>query len=188
MRVYYVIYLTTQIFKVNLRVICNGTFTYLLTKVRSWVFMISRAAAADETIKVGELPKWRSMRSGPYFLAKRCRSRWNTAPIWWRFPSIGILGGDGGRFLFPYQNNNLVMIHTKMNDMNMMMRTDGIFNIKGNWCNLIISSISAAVWEASKLPALNCNLTFYNVNCVNFKAQFFIFYFLNYLSATKRLL
>ena len=61
----------------------------------SWVFMISRAAAAEETTRTGLLPK-RSSMSGPCFREREWREWWAKSPSWWRFPMIGSRGGDGG--------------------------------------------------------------------------------------------
>lgn len=37
---------------------------------------------------------------GPYLLERRWRSWWGNELSWWRLPSIGSFGGDGGGFLF----------------------------------------------------------------------------------------
>ncbi|KAH7857347.1 hypothetical protein Vadar_011587 [Vaccinium darrowii] len=70
----------------------------LLEKIRFWVFMISRAAAAEEATTTGTAPKWRSIK-GPWAWEREWRERWGKVPIWWRLPVIGSFRGEGGGFL-----------------------------------------------------------------------------------------
>ena len=70
-------------------------------KLRSWVFMISWAASADETTRTGTLPKWSIMR-GPWRWAKVSSEWWGCKSSWWRFPMIGSFGGEGGEFFLVF--------------------------------------------------------------------------------------
>lgn len=69
-----------------------------LEKIRSWVFMISWAAAAEEATTMGAAAKCSSIK-GPWVWEREWRERWGKEPIWWRFPITGSFWGDGGGFL-----------------------------------------------------------------------------------------
>ncbi|KAJ0440834.1 hypothetical protein HanIR_Chr16g0791071 [Helianthus annuus] len=63
----------------------------------SWVFIISRAASADETTRIGTEPRWISMSGPPCVWDKEWREWCKSGVIWWRLPITGSFGGDGGR-------------------------------------------------------------------------------------------
>lgn len=59
--------------------------------------MILEAASAEEMTRAGTVPSQSNM-IGPCWRAK-ARSDWcGNKPSWWRFPMIGSLGGEGGRY------------------------------------------------------------------------------------------
>ena len=66
-----------------------------LAKAWSCSCSTSRAASAEETMRVGTRPRWSNM-TGPCATASACRARCGSAPSWWRLPTIGRRGGDGG--------------------------------------------------------------------------------------------
>lgn len=96
-----------------------GTLDFArLAKIKSWVFMISRDASAEEATTTGTRPKCSNMR-GPCFLAKAWRERWGLEPSWWRFPMIGSFDGEGGMFFRGFDGKKYHferMETTKMNN------------------------------------------------------------------------
>lgn len=82
-----------------------------LANFKSWVFKISLAASGEEATSMGTLPRCINM-SGPCFLDRASSERWGFNPSWWRFPMIGSLGGDGGKFLLVLER--VVEIHLKL--------------------------------------------------------------------------
>nr|GEY09035.1 hypothetical protein [Tanacetum cinerariifolium] len=62
----------------------------LFENIRSWVFMISLAASADEATMTG------------------------VKPSWWRFPIIGSPDGDGGKFFAVLEYDELHLERIKI--------------------------------------------------------------------------
>lgn len=95
-----------------------------LANVKSWVFMISRAASADEATSTGTLPRCNNM-SGPCLRDKAWRVRWGLEPSWWRFPMIGSFRGEGGMFVLVLTLDEIHLFHLKnakmMNEEKKMM-------------------------------------------------------------------